>query len=107
MNVHALDWDKKNESHIAEHGISIFEIEEAILFSKPFYQRTREGKYIAYAVTEDGRYLFIVFVLKDSTRISPFLIRNRKDYPFWIRVISARDMAEKEKRYYKKRKGIK
>lgn len=91
MNIHAFDWDEKIENHIAEHGISTSEVEETVLFCKPFYQRTREGKYIAYAVTEDGRYLFIVFVLKDSTR---------------IRVISARDMTEKEKRYYKKRKGI-
>ena len=92
MNIHTFDWDEKNENHITEHGISIPEVEEAILFSKPSYQRTREGKYIAYAVTEDGRYLFIVFVLKDSTR---------------IRVISARDMTEKEKHYCKKRKGMK
>ena len=75
---------------IAEHGVTIFEIEDAILFSKPFYQRSREGKYIAYSVTKEGRYLFIVFVIKSSGR---------------IRVISARDMAEKEKRYYKKRRG--
>jgi len=91
MHIHSFDWDAKNENHIAEHGISISEVEEAVLFRKPFYQRTREGKHIAYAVTEDGRYLFIVFVLKDSAR---------------IRVISARDMTEKEKSYYKKRKGI-
>ncbi len=91
MHIHSFDWDEKNENHIAEHGIATSEVEEAVLFRKPFYQRTREGKYIAYAITEDGRYLFIVFVLKDITR---------------IRVISARDMTEKEKHYYKKRKGI-
>ncbi len=91
MRVHSFDWDEKNENHIAEHGIAVFEVEEAILFRNPFYQKTREDKYIAYAVTEDGRYLFIVFALKDIAR---------------IRVISARDMTEKEKRYYKKRKGI-
>ena len=92
MYIHSFDWDEKNEDHIAEHGISVSEVEEAVLFRKPVYQRTGEGKYIAYAVTEDGRYLFIVFVIKDSAR---------------IRVISARDMVGNEKRYYKKRKGIK
>ena len=86
MNIHAFDWDEKNEDRIAEHGISIPEVEEAILFSKPFYQRARENKHIAYAVTEDGRYLFVVFVIKDTAR---------------IRVISARDMTGKEKHYYK------
>ncbi len=89
MRIQSFDWDEKNENHIAEHGVGVFEVEEAILFSRPFYQRSREGKYIAYSVTEEGRYLFIVFVIKGSGR---------------IRVISARDMIEKEKRYYKKRK---
>ena len=91
MYIRSFDWDEKNENHIAEHGIIVFEVEEAILFCNPFYQKGREGKYIAYAVTEDGRYLFIVFVIKGSGR---------------IRVISARDMVEKEKGYYKKRKGM-
>ncbi len=91
MHIHSFDWDEKNENHIAEHGVAIFEVEEAILFGKLFYQRGRENKYIAYGVTEEGRHLFIVFVIKGNGR---------------IRVISARDMAEKEKHYYKKRKGI-
>ncbi len=91
MRISAFDWDERNENHIAAHGISIVEVEEALFFRGPFYQRTRDGRYIAYAVTEDGRYLFIVFVLKSSAR---------------IRIISARDMTDKEKRYYKKRKGI-
>ena len=90
MHIHSFDWDEKNEDHIAGHGVAIFEVEEAILFGKPFYQRGREDKYIAYGVTEEGRYLFIVFVIKGGG---------------WIRVISARDMAEKEKRYYKKKRG--
>ena len=91
MYIHTLDWNEENQNHIARHGVAIFEIEEAILFNKPFYQRSREGKYVAYAVTEEGRFLFIVFVAKGHGR---------------IRVITARDMTEKEKRYYKKRKGV-
>lgn len=92
MYIHAFDWDEKNENHIANHGVTIFEVEEVILFRKPFYQKSREGKYIAYGVTEEGRYLFIVFVIKDTGR---------------IKVITARDMIGKEKRYYRKRRGVK
>lgn len=91
MYIRAFDWDEKNENHIAEHGVAIFEVEEAILFRKPFYQKSRESKYIAYSVTGEGRYLFIVFAIKNRSR---------------IRVISARDMNEKERRYYKKKKGV-
>lgn len=90
--IRGFDWDEENENHIDNHGVSVSEVEEAILFCKPFYQRSREGKYVAYAITEDGRYLFIVFVIKDRGL---------------IRVISARDMKERERRYYKKRKGVK
>ncbi|MEK6646613.1 MAG: BrnT family toxin [Candidatus Firestonebacteria bacterium] len=92
MNIHEFDWDEKNENHIAKHNISTSEVEETLLFRKPFYQKTREGKYIAYAITENGRYIFIVFAIKSGGR---------------IRIISARNMTEKEKRYYKNRKGIK
>lgn len=91
MRINSFDWDERNEDHIAEHGVTIFEVEEAIMFGKPFYQRGREGKYIAYAVTEEGRYLFMVFVVKGGGQ---------------IRVISSRDMSEKEKHYYRKRKGV-
>lgn len=92
MYIHSFNWDEKNKNHIAEHGVNLFEVEETILFGKPFCERSREGKYIAYSVTEEGRYLFIVFAIKGSG---------------WIRVISARDMTEKEKHYYRKRKGLK
>ncbi len=91
MYIQAFDWDGRNEDHIAEHGVSIFEVEEAMVFQKPFYQKSREGRYVAYAVTENGRYLFIVFIIKDKRK---------------IRVITARNMTKKEKRYYKRRKGV-
>ncbi len=89
IRIDNFDWDEKNESHIAEHGVVTFEVEETLLFGKPFYLKGKEGKYVAYGITENGRYLFIVFVIKGSGR---------------IRVITARDMVLKEKRYYKKRK---
>lgn len=91
IHVHSFDWDEKNEDHIARHGVSTFEVEEAILFGKSFYQKSRGGKYIAYAVTGDGRHLFIVFAIKGSGCIRP---------------VAARDMTEKEKRYCRKRKGV-
>lgn len=90
MYIQIFDWDEINENHILDHGVTISEVTEAILFCRPLYQRGRENKYITYVITEDGRYLFVVFVIKGSGR---------------IRVITARDMTKKEKRYYKKRIG--
>ena len=91
MRIRSFQWDQENEDHVAEHGVAVVEVEELILFRKPLYQRGREGKYIAYGATEEGRYLFVVFVFKGAER---------------IRVISARDMTNREKRLYKKRKGV-
>lgn len=91
MYIHDFEWDEKNENHIADHGVISFEVEEALLLDKPLYLKGREGKYIAYAVTEDGRYLFIVFVVKGKGL---------------IRVITARDMIQRERRYYQKKKGV-
>lgn len=90
MYIRSFDWDERNARHIAKHGASVSEVEEAILFCKPVCQRGKQGKYVGYAVTEDGRYLFIVFGVRGSGR---------------IRVITARDMTEKERRYYRRRKG--
>ena len=89
MYIHDFDWDEKNENHIANHGVAVSEVEEAILFGSPLYQKSKKGKYVAYTVTGNGKHLFLVFVVKGSGQ---------------IRVISARNMEKKEKRYYKKRR---
>lgn len=91
MYVRSFDWDEINENHILDHGVTISEVEESILLCRPFYQRGREDRYIAYVTTEEGRYLFIVFTAKGGG---------------CIRVITARDMTKKEKRYYKKRMEV-
>ncbi len=44
MHICAFDWDEKNDNHIAEHGVAIFEVEEAILFRKPLYHYYRKKK---------------------------------------------------------------
>ena len=60
-----------------------------ILFDKPIYYKSRENTFVAYGFTEDGRYLFIVFKVK------------RRGV---IRIITARDMTEKEKHNYRRKR---
>jgi len=50
--------------------------------------RGKEGEYLAYGKTHGGRLLFIVWASK-----------YRK-----TKIITARDMTEKEKRFYRRRK---
>jgi len=89
MRIRDFDWDSKNIEHISEHGVQDYEVEEVILFDKAIILKGREKRYVAYGVTESGRYLFVAFAIKGKGL---------------IRVITARDMVGKEKRYYKKRK---
>ncbi len=87
--IDSFEWDDSNIEHISRHGIRDYEVEESILFDKPVYLRGRDGRYYAYGVTEDGRYLFIVCAAKGAGT---------------IRVIMARGMSKKEKAYYKERR---
>jgi uncharacterized DUF497 family protein len=50
--------------------------------------RGKEGKYLAYGKTHGGRLLFIVWASQYKK----------------TKIITARDMTEKEKRYYRRRK---
>ena len=89
MKIYDFDWDEINLEHIAEHDVEDYEVEEVILFNKPIYRKGRKNNYLAYGVTEEGRYLFIVFSTKGHGL---------------IRIITARDMDKKERKYYKKRR---
>ena len=86
--IRDFEWDAANVGHISRHSVRDYEVEYAILLDKPAYSRGRDDTYIAYGVTDEGRYLFIVFVVKEHGL---------------IRVITARDMIKREKQYYYKR----
>jgi len=89
MYIDDFEWDRGNLAHISRHGIRDYEVEEAMLFDKPVYLSGREHRYYAYGTTEEGRYLFIVFVAKGAGI---------------IRVVTARGMSRKEIVYYKERR---
>lgn len=89
MRINDFDWDYRNIGHIARHNVQDYEVEEVILFDKPIYYKSRDKTFVAYGFTEDGRYLFIVFGVK------------RRGV---IRVITARDMTEREKHNYRRKR---
>lgn len=87
MKIRNFEWDEANENHIARHDVKTGEAEEVLLSGKCFIRRTHSGRYGAYGQSLAGRYLFIVFEkLKGSA----------------VRVIMARDMADKEKRFFRR-----
>jgi uncharacterized protein len=82
-----FEWDSQNLEHISRHGVNDFEVEHVILYDKARLKQGRGGTYCVFGTTEEGRYLFIVIAAKGGGV---------------VRVVTARDMSYKERRYYKK-----
>jgi uncharacterized protein len=81
-----FDWDEANVEHIARHGYEPDEVEE--VFESGFkIRKGRKSSYLCYGRTLDGRLEFIVF----------------KRLGKRIRVATARDMEDKERRMYLKK----
>ena len=90
MKIEKISWDQETVDHISDHLVSPEEVEE-LLFNGvdiPLMMRGREGRYLAYGKTQGGRLLFVVWASKYKK----------------TKIITARDMTEKEKRFYKRRK---
>jgi uncharacterized DUF497 family protein len=86
-----FDWDESNLDHLAEHGITGEEAEQALLdpwrLSAPVYQVTGERRRGALGATAAGRLLFVVFTHRDGL----------------IRVVTARDASARDRRRYRSR----
>lgn len=90
MKIEKITWDQDTVDHISRQAVSPEEVEE-VLFNdsdSPQIMRGKENRYLAYGRTSAGRYLFIVL-----------MIANRK-----TRIITARDMTDREKKYYQRKK---
>jgi uncharacterized protein len=83
-------WDDENVAHIERHAVSPDEVEEALV-GDPLVLRGPDDRYFAYGRTENGRWVFTVYVTRPRGR---------------VRVLTARDMTERERRLYqRKRRG--
>lgn len=93
MKIHEFIWPEDRIDHIAGHGVTPEEVEEAC-FGQGFVQRARsEGENPVYYVlgqTEAGRYLFCVVIQ----------FPEGKGYP-----VTARPMTDTERRRYNKWKN--
>jgi|WetSurSiteA1Bulk_404760.scaffolds.fasta_scaffold213074_1 uncharacterized protein len=89
MKITQISWDADSIYHIAHHHVTPEEVEEAVFEGNPLILKGKEKRYIVLSQTISGRYLTIVVAFKQKGR---------------VHVITARDMDEKEKKYYR-RKG--
>ena len=87
MIIAGFDWDDDNVSHIGRHQFTPEEVEEA--FAGDYkVRRTRQKLYLALGETLDGRLAFVVF-----RRLSGGMVR----------VITARDMDDRERRLFRRK----
>lgn len=87
MKIGSFEWDENNISHIERHRVTVDEVEEAC-FSRPLILRGRWKRYYALGQTDSGRYLTVIFIPK---------------FGGTIKVITARDMDDSERRRYGRR----
>lgn len=81
-------WDEFNIEPIADHGVEPYEVEE-VLDDDALIVRAGRDRYAAYGQSDSGRYLLVVFAKKSDQR---------------IRVITARDLTDAEKKSLKQRR---
>jgi uncharacterized protein len=85
--ISAFDWDDDNVLHIGRHRFSPEEVEEVFVGSYKV-RRTRDGLYLAFGETLDGRLAFVVF---------------RRLPKGVVRVVTARDMEDDEWRLFRRK----
>lgn len=94
MDFIGFDWDTGNkQKNLIKHGITCDEAEEVFfgikfVFEDQKHSSTQETRYVVLGCTLSGKTLFIAFTL-----------RNRR-----VRVISARPMSLKERKWYEEAK---
>lgn len=87
MKIARFEWDGRNAGHISRHKVAPEEAEEVFADDAAIFLRSRSGRYIALGQTEAGRYLTVVYERKSGGA---------------IRVVTAFDMDEKDKRRYRR-----
>jgi len=90
VRIERISWDQETVYHITRHSVSPEEVEE-VLFNAdvpPLILRGREGRYLAYGTTQEGRFLLVVW-----------FVQHKK-----TRIITARDLTTKEKQFYRRAK---
>lgn len=91
MNIEGIVWlNQIVDRLVSKHQVETYEVEE-VLSGKPKFrfvekgERTGENVYMALGQTDAGRYLTILFIYKQTKEAL---------------VLSARDMARKERKMY-------
>ena len=87
LRIESLEIDDHTLDKIeSKHGITFEEVEEACVSEKRHVRRAKEGLYKLFSRTAAGRYILVVLV--------------NLERGCW-RIVTAREMTDSEKRFYK------
>ncbi len=84
-----FDWDEENKTHLSRHGVTPDEAEQVVEDEDLLYYHVGEERYLGYGQTAAGRYLTVIFAWRPR-RV--------------IRFVTARDMAQGERRLFRRRR---
>ncbi len=87
MRIKYFEWDSENKKHISSHDVTQMKVRE-ICRSKFWVRKATDKRYIFFGRTFSGRYIFLVMRDLGKGKFRP---------------ITARNMTEKEKKFYKKK----
>ncbi len=82
-----FEWDRHNEDKIQQRHNVLSEEAEECFFNRHKIRRYG-SRYWLYGQTDTGRYLFIVYIKKRADK---------------VRVISARDMTDRERQHFRRK----
>jgi len=89
IQVDNLIWNDFNTSHIAKHGVKIYEIEVLLKDKRLKFLSAKNNRF--FALGKSGKRLLAMVITKE---------RGDKFY-----VVTARDMSKSERRYYRNDKN--
>ncbi|MBI3925493.1 MAG: BrnT family toxin [Armatimonadetes bacterium] len=91
LRIEALEIDDKILDKLeTKHGVTLEEVEEACYCARRHVRRGRDGRYKVFSQADAGRYLFIVLVPSSEG--------------VW-RIVTARDMVDRERELYQEHRG--
>jgi len=107
-----FSWDDANRDHIAKHAVTPEEAEYVVANAEsPFPQTIEDDKLLVWGATESGRYLQVIYVLKDpgevsyeSLAVEDWMAVEAGEVALVIRVIHAMELTSRMKRQLRKRR---
>jgi hypothetical protein len=109
--MYIFAWEQRNEDHIAEHSVTCEEAESVVQAARrPFPIRRNDQKRLVRGPTPAGRWLQVIYVLRDAATIDLSWIAPADRLSIdavkeVVYVIHARELTDSERFDSRKKRG--